>query len=268
MNPLSASALRLAPLGALLAACCAPAQAALDLASQDRLQSLGRHPALAGDLIYKGRTFAQDEQAVEPLFHYERRLQVTPTAHTATHLTWDADSRDLVIAEEAVYGPQARLRRFTALNRQSGLSAVVEVSADGRQLHFSVNDNGVVSLSTETVDRPVVAGPTLFGFVLAHAAQLAAGSTVPVRMIVPADKRSYGLDIRRESVSAGQVVYTIAASDWWLRPFLATMRLVVDTHRHTVQRYEGRVPPMRHVGGSWRALDARVEYTPVSTPYR
>lgn len=241
--------------------------AALDAPSLIRLQTLHASPALAGELVYQGRTFALDTAGAEPLFRYERRLLVTPSALTAIHLTRDS-THQLVIAEEAQFSPGYRLQRFTAQNQQLRYSGEVLVSPDGRHLQYRVNDNGVASAAEETIEQPAVSGPTLFGFILAHAAELNSGHTVPVRFIVLKEKRSYGLDIRQESATKEQVVYAISASSWWLRPFVAPMRLVVDGTRGTIVRYEGRVPPMRSVAGKLAELDARVEYTAMANRYR
>lgn len=264
---LSRPAAACAQMALLLTLACPFARAGLDESAQLRLQTLGAHPALAGELIYRGRTFALDSAASDPLFHYERRLRETPAASTATHLTRDP-AQQLVVVEEAQFGPHYQLHRFVALNRQLGYSGEVALSRDGRHLRYRLVDNGVTTLAQETIDRPAVSGPTLFGFILAHAAELDAGQTVPVSMIVLKDKRSYGFDIRREAAGADQVVYTLTASSVWLRPFIATMRLVVDSSRTRVLRYLGRVPPMSGTAGKLSELDARVEYTPAAPAYR
>lgn len=244
-----------------------PARAELDAPSAARLDALSATPALAGSLIYRGLTFAQDAPGAEPLFHYERRVLATPNALEATHLTRDP-AQALVIAEAAQFDAAYALQRLTVQNRQQGYSGLVQVSGDGRRLHYRLNDNGVVSAAEEAIDQPAVSGPTLFGFILAQAAALDAGKTVPVRIIVLKDKRSYGFDIRREPAAHGQAVYAITARDWWLRPFIATMRLAVDLETRTVVRYEGRVPPMHNTAGKLADLDARVDYTALAAPYR
>lgn len=256
----------LAPVLLWAAASCAHAE--LDAPSLARLQTLNASPQLAGELIYQGRTFARDSASAEPLFRYERRVLETPSVAVATHLTRDAAQR-LLIAEEARVDSAYRLQGFSAQNLQLGYSGVVQVSQDGRRLQYSLVDNGVPSTAQESIEQPAVSGPSLFGFILAHAQALESGQTIPVRFVVLKDKRSYGLDIRKESSTAtGQVVYSIAASSWWLRPLVATMRLVVDRQHGTIVRYEGRVPPMRTVAGQLADLDARVEYTPVASAFR
>lgn len=255
----------LAPVLLWVAACCARAE--LDAPSLARLQTFNTTPEVAGELVYQGRTFARDSTQAEPLFRYERRIREAPPWTVATHLTRDA-SHKLVIAEEARVDAAYQLQGFSAQNLQLGYSGTVQVSHDGKQLQYSLVDNGVVSTAQETIDQPAVSGPSLFGFILAHTKTLESGQTVPVRFVVLKDKRSYGLDIRKEPSSTGPGVYAISASSWWLRPWIAPMRLTVDRQRGTIVRYEGRVPPMRSVAGQLVDLDARVEYTPIAPTFR
>lgn len=243
------------------------ARAELNAPSAARLAALSATPALAGKLIYRGATFAQNTAGSEPLFRYERRLSTTPTALEAAHLTRNP-AQELIIAEVAQFNAAYQLQRFTAQNQQLGYSAEVLVSGDGRRLQYSLNDNGVVSAAEETIDQPAVSGPSLFGFILAHGAELEAGKTVPARFISLKEKRTYGLDIFLESSAKGQAVYAITLSNWVLRPFIGTMRVVVDVNSKTVVRYEGRVPPMQTVAGKLVDLDARVDYTTVTATYR
>lgn len=255
----------IAPVLLWLAACSARAE--LDAPSLARLQTFNAAPELAGELIYQGRTFARDVAQAEPLFRYERRVRDASPGMVATHLTRDASQR-LVIAEEARVDAAYQLQGFSAQNLQLGYSGTVQVSQGGRHLQYSLVDNGVASTAQETIEQPAVSGPSLFGFILAHAKTLESGQTVPVRFVVLKDKRSYGLDIRKEPSSTGQGVYAISASRWWLRPWIAPMRLTVDHQRGTIVRYEGRVPPLRAVAGQWAELDARVEYTPRAPTFR
>ncbi len=271
MNPLHTAAkttvAKASVLIALFLLASSPARAALDAPSAARLSGLNTTPALAGELIYRGATFAQKAAGPEPLFRYERRVATTPTGIEATHLTRDP-AHSLVVAESAQFNTAYQLQRFTVHNQQLGYSGVVQVSGDRRRLQYSLNDNGVVSTAEEAIDLPAVSGPTLFGFILEHRAQLDMGKTVSVRFIVMKEKQTYGLDIRQESAANGQVVYAITPSSWLVRPFLATMRATWDAGSKTWVRYEGRVPPMQTVAGKLADLDARVDYSTVSNTYR
>lgn len=266
MNALCTAANATAFVGLLLMAT-SPARAELEGPSAARLAALSATPTQAGELIYRGATFAQNLAGAEPLFRYERRVNTMPTGFEATHLTRDP-AQQLVVAESAQFNAAYRLQRFAVQNQQLGFSGTVHVSSDGRHLRYSLNDKGVVSTAEESIDRPAVSGPSLFGFILAHRSALAAGKTIPVRFIVMKEKQTYGFDIRQESAADGQVVYSITASSWLIRPFVATMRATFDVGSKTWVRYEGRVPPMQTAAGKLATLDARVDYTAVAVPYR
>lgn len=254
---------------ALLLLAAAPAHAALDAPGAARLQALDANPAQVGELVYRGATFAQTASAgQQPLFRYERRVATTPTGLEAAHLTRDP-AQKLVIAESAQFDARYALQRFTVQNQQLGFSGEVRVSADGRQLTYSLNDNGTLSTAEEKIDAPALTGPSTFGFILAHWAELSAGKTLPVRFIVLKEKTSYGFDIRAEPVAAnGQAAFVLTPSNWLIRRFIAPLRVVFDANTRTAVRYEGRVPPMQSVAGKWVDLDARVDYTSVTPSYR
>lgn len=251
----------------LLLLAASQADAALDAASAAQLLALDTLPAQAGELIYRGATFAQNASGGQPLFRYERRIATTPTGLQAAHLTRDP-AQKLVIAESAQFDTRYALQRFTVQNQQLGYSGEVQVSADGRRLKYKLSDNGSLSNAEEKIDAPALTGPSTFGFILAHWSELAAGKTLPVRFVVLKEKTSYGLNIRAEQFANGQATFVLTPSSWVIRRFIAPLRVVFDTNDMTVVRYEGRVPPMQSVAEKWVDLDARVDYTPVAASYR
>ena len=251
----------------LLLLAAGPASAALDAPSAARLLSLDTNPAQAGELIYRGATFAQNASGGQPLFRYERRIATTPTGLQAAHLTRDP-AQKLLIAESAQFDARYALQRFTVQNQQQGYSGEVQVSDDGRHLKYSLNDNGTLSTAEEKIDAPALTGPSTFGFILAHWSELVAGKTLPVRFIVLKEKTSYGFDIRAEGVANGQASFVLTASSWVIRRFIAPLRVVFNTNDKTVVRYEGRVPPMQSMADKLVDLDARVDYTPVAPVFR
>lgn len=244
-----------------------PARAEMEGFGAASLAVLNAAPGQAGELIYRGSTFAQASTSPEPLFHYERRLKTVPSGFEATHLTRDP-AQQLVVVESSRFDADYRLQKLAVKNQQLGYSGTVQVSSDGRHLKYRLNDQGVVSTAEEAIDVPAVSGPSLFGFILAHRPALAAGQSIPVRFIVMKEKQTYGFDIRQDSTAHGQVVYAITASSWLIRPFIATMRVTWDADHQTWVRYKGRVPPMQTVAGKLTELDARVDYTAVAATYR
>lgn len=239
--------------------------APLDEAGRARLDALQQHPEIAGTMIYRGSVYPRG--AATPLFSYERRVAATAQGWTAAHITRDLDG-DVLIAEQARFTPDYALQRFDASNRQLGYSGSVLLSAEGRHLQYTLSRNGKVSTASEEVQDPVVSGPSLHGFIRHHWDALAAGRRVPVRLIVLAEKRTYGFVIRRSDQDAERTAFTLTPSSPLVRMLVAPLTVSFDTHGRNVLRYDGRVPPMRPVAGKLKPLDARVDYTMAVTAYR
>lgn len=247
--------------------CAAPAPTPLQGPDAAQLATWQQTPETAGELIYQGTTYALSPPGTAPLYRYTRRVHATGNGATATHLTQTPEG-ELRIAEIAEFGPGYHLRHFKALNAQQGFSGSATISADGRQVVFSVQMQGKVRTATEAVTSPVVSGPTLHGFVHHHWDALAAGKVMPVRLISLQALQTYGFDIALEGVAAGTTVFRITPSNFLVRLAIDPLRVVFDSASRQVVRYEGRVPPMRWVDDRWVDLDARVEYQPLTSPYR
>jgi len=254
-------------LASLLTFTALPVHAELDRASLVRLRALEQTPAAAGELIYQGDTYALVGSGEQPLFRYERRVIAAADGLTATHLTRNPQDQ-LIVVESAQVSPGYALQRFTTVNQQSDFSGSVEVSADARQLHYSLLEQGEASSADEAVDVPVISGPSMHGFILMHWDTLKAGSSLPVRFIVLREKQTYGFDIRFEQEAEGQTTFALTPSNWLIRLAIQPLRVVFDTSSKTVVRYEGRVPPMQEIDGELQDLDARVEYVAITPSYR
>ena len=248
------------------------AQAQLDAAAISRLD---KSPESAGVLVYRGETFALQSASAEPLFRYERRVSDTTTGLSATHLTRDRRG-ELIIVESAQVTSTYGLQRFDVANQQSGYHGSVAVaarggaqgSAQGQRLDYYLNDSGKISTASEDVNDPVISGPSMHGFILAHWDTLTSGKSIAVRMLVLKEKTTYGFDIRLETQKAGKTSFSVTPSSFLIRLAVAPLRVVFDSNARTVVQYEGRVPPMEFVAGKYKALDARVDYTPVTPTYR
>lgn len=106
-----------------------------------------------------------------------------------------------------------------------GYSGTVVVSHGGRHLEFRLDGHGKVTTAAEDVTDPVVAGPSLHGFILQHRQALERGESIPVCMIVMAGKRTVGFGIRRCAQSRGRTSFSVTPSH--LLPQLALAPLVV-----------------------------------------
>lgn len=243
-------------------------RSALDAAAVEHLRSLDRSPESAGSLIYQGTVFAQGDPAAGPLYTYERRLARDPQGLAASHLTRDPQGR-LIIAEQAQFTPAYELRRFDVANAQAGFAGSAELVDGGRRLAYRLTEHGQLSTAFEDVTGPVVAGPSLHGFVLHHWNELMAGGQLPVRMIVMTRKTTYGFVVRRGATRDDRLVsFTIVPDSLFVRLIVAPLTVSFDPATRHVVRYEGRVPPQREVDGRLEDLDARVDYTMTAASYR
>lgn len=243
------------------------ARAGLDAEAAQRLAAWQAHPPLAGERVYTGQVRELQAASGPVLFVYERRVADTAQGRVASHITSEP-SGDVVIVEQAEVDAQYGLRRFEAINRQTGQSGSVLVSADGHRLSYRRIDNGVTSSATEGVTEPLVTGPSLHGFILQRWAALAQGQTLAVRFIVLGEMRTYGFDIALAGHADGQTRFSVTPSRWWVRLALAPLIVTFDERRRELVRYEGRVPPAVLRDGRLRALDARVDYAMAVPSYR
>lgn len=253
-----------------LSACAAATPPVLDADAAARLAHVRLAPEDAGARIYRGTVFAPEASpGASPLFRYERRVRATAAgAIRASHIT--RDPHGVVLIEEAAeVSSNYTLRRFDMANRQTGASGSAVVSTDDRSVVFTLRQGGKEKTDSEAITDPLVTGPSLHGFVLRQWDTLAAGATVQVQMLVLADMRSYGFEIRRASVTAdGHTTFSITPSSWFVRLAVAPLVVTFATNSRHVVRYAGRVPPMRLVDGRLRAFDARVEYSDHAAAYR
>jgi hypothetical protein len=244
--------------------------AGLDAAGAARLDALRRAPESAGELIYRGVVLDPRAPAGgAPLYSYERRVaRGVDGSMESAHITATPNG-DVIITERAQFTRDYALQRFDAVNSQLGTSGTVVLSNGGRHLEYRLEANGGVTTASEDVVDPVVAGPQLHGFILRHWDALAQGGTLAVRMIVLAEKKTYGFDIKRLPPAEGRTSFTITPSSWIVRLAVAPLKVTFDTATRNVVRYEGRVPPQSEKpNGKLQALDARVEHAMAAPVYR
>ncbi len=224
--------------------------------------------ATAAVPIYEGHVFARDAaHGAKPLYVYERRVAVDADGITASHLTREPGGA-LLIDETAHMAPDYTLRRFDADNRQQHYRGSVTLSADGRRLDHALWRDGRWTHARESVSDPVVAGPSLHGFMLQHWEQFVAGDAITVRMIVMAKTTTYGFRIRLHSRDGARTTFSVTPTNWLVRLAVAPLTVAFDSGTRQVLRYEGRVPPLHVVNGKAREFDARVDYTMQAAAYR
>ena len=216
--------------------------------------------------IYEGRV-VDPAAPTATVYTYERRVAAGDDGLIASHLTRDAAGA-LLIDETVQMSPTYALRRFDADNRQQHYRGTVTLSADGRRLDFALLRDGVWSRASETMRAPVVAGPSLHGFILQHWDRLLGGDAIDVRMIAMAKKTTYGFRIRLHSRDGERTAFSVTPTNWLVRFAVAPLTVAFDSSTRHVLRYEGRVPPLRVVDGRAREFAARVDYTMKAAVYR
>lgn len=228
------------------------------------LHAIEMRPSSTGEQIYEGRVFALDGRR-DPLFTYERRIRSEGGVVTSTHITHDPAGA-VVVVQRASHSPSYELRRADLTHGQSGLQASVTV-ADGRAT-YTVDDGVRTTTSQESVDHPVVAGPTMFGFILAHWEALRGGAVLPIRFAVLERGESLGFVLARVEGPAGRTVIRMTPSNPLVRLAVAPTYFHFDTPSRRILEYTGRVPPLERRGESLAALDARVSYQFVAAAFR
>lgn len=250
---------------ALLAAC-GTRPAALPGASQAALDQLARTPAAAGTLVYDGAVRPLGPGNDAPVFTYERRVRDEHGLQRSTHLTHDADGA-MPIAISATHTSEYELVEVEQIHGQTGVVGHARMLDDGR-LELVRVQGGRTTRRVERVDAPVVAGPTLFGWALAHWDALVGGAQLRVRFAAIDAARSYGFELRLLAQDEATTVLSFRATSPLVRAAVPPMRLVFDTRTRAILRYEGRVPPMLAGAHGLHPLDARVDYTFAAASYR
>jgi hypothetical protein len=99
----------------------------------------------------------------------------------STHLTY-APSGTVVVIQSAAHTSAYDLVRADLIHGQTGVSG--SMTRLSNRLTFTLNESGRVSTASENVSDPVVAGPTVFGYILAHWDELTGGAVLPIRFAV------------------------------------------------------------------------------------
>ena len=229
-----------------------------------RLQAIDRSPASTGDQIYEGRVYALDGRTV-PLFAYERWVRPEGRTLTSTHITRDATGA-VVVVQSASHSRSYELQRADLLHDQSGVTASVVIA--GGEATYTVDDGVRITTSRETVRDPVVAGPTMFGFILAHWDALNQGASLPIRFAVLERGQSLGFVLSRVGASEGRTVIRMTPSSPLVRLAVSPTYFQFDSRTRQILEYTGRVPPFERQGDRLAALDARVTYRFVDAAFR
>jgi hypothetical protein len=250
----------------LLTTACATGTVAHRLAPDARhtLAAAQQAPSSTGRQIYEGRVYALDGRS-DPLFGYERRVQAIDRHLVSTHLTYDPAGA-VVVIQSAAHTSGYDLVRADLVHGQTGVSASVDVS--GGRVRFRLQEGDRVSSRHEDVTDPVVAGPTMFGYILAHCDALASGASLPIRLAVLERRETIGFTLEKVEAAPGRTVIRMKPSSLVVRLAVAPTCFQFETATRRILEYTGRVPPLETVNERLRTLDARVAHRFVAADFR
>ncbi len=219
-----------------------------------------------GELVYRGRVQARHGNG-DALYTYERWVEETEEGATATHITYAPDGT-LVVVQQTMSAPDGRLRTFEELHGQLGLSGTIARQTDGSLLLDTLKEDRSQQ-AVEAPGHPVVAGPTLFGFVLERWDALLAGEAQVMRFPVLDDGRTYPFILELDHVDQSTVTVAMQAASPMVRLLVPRGSIVFDRDTRKVVSYAGLVPPLvEGDGGHLTRLDGEVIYTFVAETYR
>jgi hypothetical protein len=253
-------------IAAALAACTrSVAHGSLNVDAAQAIAAIQLAPLEAGERIYEGRVYSIDTSRTAPLYRYDRRVRAAGADIVTTHLTHDPSGR-VVVTQVAEHDAACAIKWANMIQSQSGLAGAVKVVGD--ELHFALTKNGETSTRIEKAGAPLVAGPTMFGFVVVNWHALLQGKKVPMRFAVLESNRSIGFVLEQVGSANGETTIRMTADSWLLRRLIKPTYFYFDTASGKIAGYDGRVPPLEVVGDQLKTLDARVRYTHFTPQFR
>lgn len=219
-------------------------------------------PQSNSTLVYEGHVVVPENDVAA--FRYQRRVTSHPRAPhrvmSSEHRSFSQDDRDgaePLVEQRAWHDPSYRLSKYVEHHHQTGVSSSIErIAAD--RYRFTVDRRGRRQTREVRTDLPVVVGPTVFGFVLSHAKQLANHQTLEVAFGVAERAKVYPFTVSAIESSPQSMTVQLRAKAALVRWAVGDLRISVDRTAQRVLRYEGPIPPRDAKG---RALTATVHYT-------
>jgi hypothetical protein len=215
--------------------------------------------------VYFGSVFPLKGAAAGPAFVYERTVAERDGALVSTHVTRDP-SGAIALHESATHLADYRLVEYTLHANQLRQTGTIRVARD--RVSFERFDGTRRRTRVERATAPVVVGPTLVGHVVRHLDALRAGEVLRVRLAVIDRLETIGFELRAVDARPGQTRIRVKPSSLLVALVVDPLHFTFETATARLVRLEGRVPPKLRVRGSWRDLDARVEYRFVAEAFR
>lgn len=245
-------------------AACSHVPFSLSPEQQEQLSSQSVLPAIDKRLVYVGQVFTLEGDQV---FHYQRVVSQKGKLLESSHITYDLNNRP-VLVQTALHTPDYKLSEFVSIDLLTGISGFMKSDGNGKQV-YQVTRGDRKKIREDTKHHPLVAGPTLFGFILKHWDTLTGGETLSMDFVLADRGEAMAFVIRHEQDTDDSTsTFVIKASNPLFRLFIDPMRVVFNSRTRIPIRYIGRVPPVLEKDGKQIPFDARVEYSYPVTIYR
>jgi hypothetical protein len=219
-----------------------------------------------GETVYFGTVYPLGQAGDAPLYVYERRVAARPGGAISAHITRDAASGSVVMADSASHTADYRLIDYTLHANQQGQTGQVHI--ENGEVSFLVRDARGERRRVEKTRDPVVVGPTLVGHIHRNLGNLRAGQKLPVRMAILDRLETIGFQLQALASPPGQTRVRMTPSSIVLAALIDPVTFTFETASGKLLHLEGRVPPRVRKGDRLKDLDARVEYRYVAAGYR
>jgi hypothetical protein len=230
-------------------------------------------PSSPEQRIYRGTYYRRGAALpAQRLFWYQRWHQELAGKQRATHVHHRLDG-GVVLRQSVLHSADYQLLQFESEQRQTGVRAEARVLAPGRVWlqRRSAGEAGK-SNKVETVEleyrHTLVVGPTLYGTMLRHWSELAAGRRVTVDYLSIERLETYSFELRRVASDDTTITFELAPSGFLLSLLVSPLRIVFARKSRQVLSYEGPSPVLLEQGAELESFDARIEYSEGAARFR
>jgi len=251
----------------LLTTSCTSNPVSLSQSEKSEIERFTFLPEETPGLIYNGYVYSLKESSSEPNYRYQRTVLGKGYKDIFSHITYSLDG-EVVLAQIAETDQDYKLRHFKSIDRLSGINATMRYIHDNK-LEFAVHKGELTKITHENPSLPLVAGPTLFGFILKNWDDLKSGLTIPFAFVLIERGETMRFEAKYGESNNEFDTIIIQTKNPFIRLLVAPMKIVFAKDTRQPIRYIGRVPVMLQKNDSLTAFDARVEYHyPSSQAYR
>lgn len=232
--------------------------------SADLLSKVSTDAGSYGELINQGTIFPLKGDRAKPLYFFERRVRNEGAEILSTSYTHDGQKP--VLVETAIHDANYKVREFT--ENQFQLGTVGKMTVDGNKVHFYSVAGGKEKHAEETAaSLPIVAGPTLYGFIMNNWATLMAGKTIPFRYCVIHRMETVGFEFKKVDSGPDQVRIQMKPTSYVISLLVDPIHFTFSTDK-SLLFLEGRVPPKIKKGNGWADLDAYEVYKNIAPVFK